>query len=230
MAAKQSRLSTIGKIAQDILSIAGVLGLLWGLYNFWDKPFENIKPAETVIRPIHEVLSSKLIKYTDGTGALYRLMGFEIKNEKDVSDLRIKISGISFIEKWQLNSDKITPEDAVNLISKLPTGLVNGKEIYIDMPRIMAKGDTYLHFYASTPPEFKPSSEWFHASSSATTVQHGMYPEYLYLREYNLNLASPDFYKIAFWFLAIPMLVLLVSIRRIKAYKKSNRITEPDGQ
>jgi hypothetical protein len=223
MPPKQSILSAIGKIAQDVLSIAGFFGLLWTIFQYWDKPFETmIKPGDTIVRPICEVISSKYLKYSDGTAAAYKLLGFEIKNEKDVNDLRLKIINISYIDKWTISSDKITDTDAVNLIAKLPTGLVKDKDIYIDFPRIMAKGDTFIQFYGITPPDFKPDSEWFFASSATTTVNHLMYPSYHVIREMYFPLSGPDFYKIAFWGVVIPACIYLVFRRALRRQKHTN--------
>lgn len=216
-------LSYLSKMAKDVLAIAGLIGLLWSAHQFWEKPFENIKKPDVMIRPIHEELASKQLKYSDGSEAKYKLMGLEVKNERDVSDLRIRLVNIVYIDKWSMKGVGIPEEEVTKLVSSLPTGVVINKEIYINVPRIMANGDVLIQFNGLTSNEFKPSSEWFFASSGNCNVYHGMYQDHLVLREFNYTFNGTTFFEFFFYFIVLPYLAFLI-------YKRAMKLAEQEKE
>lgn len=215
MAKIREVLSTTAKLAKELLAITGLIGLIWTGVQYFDKASENIKP-DVMVRPVHEELASKMLRYSDGSPAKYKVIGVEIKNDKDVSDLRIRLNGIAFAEKWSISAIGIAPEEVAKLVATLPTGIVLGKEIYIDMPRVMAKGDVLIQCTGATSSEFKPSSEWFNVSSASSRVYHGTVSEYLGFRELTYSVSTLNFYEYGFYSLAIPLLIYFLYKRAVK--------------
>lgn len=213
-------LKAIGDFAQNLLSILGLLGIIWAIFQYWDKPFQNIKPADIGVKPFHAIVSLNKYKYSNGSKANLRFLGLEIKNEKDVSDLRIKLCNINFIDHWELCSDSITPEDQKTMLESLPVGNINSRDIFINFPRIMAKSETNIYLYAITTSDFDPSSEWFFASSSTSDIWHGIFSMQMFVREKTVEFTGPTFYKVFFWGGTIPLLVYL-AYRRTRNKRRS---------
>jgi len=199
MAIFRKTLSVLGDNAKSILAIVGIIGIGFSVYQFVDNWIESFNNASVFIRPICEISPIKSIKLSDGSDAKHRLIGFEIRNEKDVSDLRIKLTNILFIEKWSMVGDNISEEESNKLLSTLPTGNNKNKEIFLNIPRIMAKGITVVHANVVTDNSFKPSGEWVFGSSNSTKVVHGLLSENLIIREGFHHWDGSGFYEMGFW-------------------------------
>ena len=223
-------LSSIGRTSKSILAIAGAVGILFKIIQFIDDPTRNIPLPDITIRPIHEVLASNQLHYSNGSPADYKLMGVEIKNESDISDLKLKLSNISYMEKWSISSTGMSEADAQKLVSQLPIGIVLGKDIYFDMPRIMAKSDTIIQFNGATQADFKPSIEWFNGSSQTHKIYHFMYQEWGVLREYYYATDHLDWYEILFYLLLGCLIcVLIYRFLKKETSKKASQMNEPNS-
>jgi len=217
MVQKKSLLSDIGKVAQDILSIVGVITILITVYKFIDNPFKHLKEPDVIVRPIYEQVPIRTPTYSDGKPAPYKLVGIEIKNINEVSDLRVKLSNISYIDQWIINSDKIPETDVKNTFNQLPTGNVVNKNIFIDLPRIMPKGTTVIEILGVVPADFDPTLEnWFLVSSAKNFVLHNTYSIALPVREWSYKFDPSVMYEYFFWFAFAPFVFIYLIYVRIK--------------
>lgn len=211
----------LAAVSEKVLAILGLFGLIYAAINLPDMLMDRLsekfpKPA-VLVTPFCVPLLNTTEKYKDGTKALMELRGFTIETNADISDIRFRIDGNTYISQWAASSDGITPEDMTNLINGLPKGQIKDKSIFGNIPRLMAGKDIVVQFNTVQLDRFNCSSNWFDVSVPGHNVFHRIWPETYYIRELTFS-AQP--YKFALFTLIFANIIYFVFRRQKKGNKR----------